>query len=178
MDWCGPSRPSTSYIAPVQSDPMISTSRNPHSDIQRFFQDFRLPDYTLDSFSRRLLDVVSSTTFSSDDVQTELCHAITRLIIPAYVFKILFLKLFCLLNSKFWLTFLFVYRLFDIYKPGVCHFIDRKASLGNASPPLDASHPAYEVIRGDTQWLRSNFLWVYYIYLLNFGSNYFFLFYQ
>ena len=36
MDWCRPLRPSTSYIAPVQSDPMISTSRNPYSDIQRF----------------------------------------------------------------------------------------------------------------------------------------------
>ena len=104
MDWCGPSRPSTSYTTPVQSDPMISTSRNAHSDIQRFFQDFRLPDYTLDNFSGRLLDVVSSTTFSSGNVQTELCHAITRLITPAYVFnffKISFIKLFCLLNSKF-----------------------------------------------------------------------------
>ena len=58
MNWCGPPGPSTSYIAPVQSDPMISISSNPHSGIQRFFQDFRLPDYTLDSFSGRLLDVV------------------------------------------------------------------------------------------------------------------------
>ena len=39
MNWCGPSRPSSSYIAPVQSDLMISTFRNCHSDIQRFFQD-------------------------------------------------------------------------------------------------------------------------------------------
>ena len=59
MNW------STSYMAPVQSDPMICICSNPHSGIQRFFQDFRLPDYTLDSFLRRLLDVVSSTTFSS-----------------------------------------------------------------------------------------------------------------
>ena len=88
MDWCGPSRPSTFHIAAVQSDPMISTSRNHHSDIQRFFQDFRVPDYTLNSFSGRLLDVVSSTTFSNVDVQTELCHAITRLIIPACVSKL------------------------------------------------------------------------------------------
>ena len=58
MNWCGPSRPSSSYIAPVQSDLMISTSRNHHSDIQRFFQDFRVPDYTLESFSGRILDVV------------------------------------------------------------------------------------------------------------------------
>ena len=87
MDWCGPSRPSSSYIAPVQSNPMISTSRNHHSDVQRFFQDFRVPDYTLESFSGRVLDVVSNTTFSNGDVQTELHHAITRLIIPAYVSK-------------------------------------------------------------------------------------------
>ena len=87
MDWCGPLRPSTSYIAPVQSDPMISTSRNPYSDIQRFYQDFRLPNYTLDTFSGRLFDVISSTTFTSGDVQTELHHAITRLIVSACVFK-------------------------------------------------------------------------------------------
>ena len=54
--------------------------------------------------------------------------------------------------------FPFIYRLFDIYQPGVCHFIDHEASLGNASPPLDASHPACEIIREDTQQLRSNFL--------------------
>ena len=75
MDWCGPSGPSTSYMAPIQSNPMTYTSSNHHSGIQRFFQDFRLPDYTLDSFSGRLLDVVSSTTFSSGDVQAELRHA-------------------------------------------------------------------------------------------------------
>ena len=87
MHWCGPPQPTTSYMAPVQSDPMISISSSPHSSIQRFFQDFRLPDYTLDSFSGRLLDVVSSTNFSSGDVQAELCHAITRLIVSACVFK-------------------------------------------------------------------------------------------
>ena len=43
MDWYGPTGPSTSYMAPIQSDPMILTSRNPHSDIQRFYQDFGLP---------------------------------------------------------------------------------------------------------------------------------------
>ena len=78
MNWCGPPGPSTSYMAPVQSDPMILISSNPQSGIQRFFQDFRLPDYTLDSFSGRLLDVVSSTTFFSSNVQTELHHVITR----------------------------------------------------------------------------------------------------
>ena len=87
MDWCGPSRPSTSYITPVQSDPIISTSRNPYSNIQRFYQDFRLPNYTLDTFSGRLFDVVSSTTFTSGGVQTELCYTITRLIVSVCVFK-------------------------------------------------------------------------------------------
>ena len=87
MDWCGPLGPSTSYMAPVQSDLMISTSSNSHSGIQRFCQDFRLPDYTLDNFSGRLLDVVSSTTFSSGNIQTELCHAITRLTVSGCVFR-------------------------------------------------------------------------------------------
>ena len=64
MDWCRPSRPRTSYIAPVQSDPMISMSRNPYFNIQRFYQDFRLPNYTLDTFSGRPFDVISSTTFT------------------------------------------------------------------------------------------------------------------
>ena len=62
---------------------------------------------------------------------------------------------------KFWILIVispFVYRLFDIYEPGVCHFIDCEASLGNLSPLLDPSHPACEIIREDTQWLRSNFL--------------------
>ena len=79
IDWCGPSRPSTSYMVSTQSNLMTSTSSNSLSGVQRFFQEFRLPDYTLDSFSGRLLDVVSSTTFSSGDVQVELRHAITRL---------------------------------------------------------------------------------------------------
>ena len=74
MDWYGPLGPSTSYIAPVQSDPMISISRNTHSDIQRFYQDFRLPNYSSDTFSGRLFDVVSSITFVSSNVQTELHH--------------------------------------------------------------------------------------------------------
>ena len=79
IDWYGPSRPSTSYMVSTQSNLMTSTSSNSLSGVQRFFQEFRLPDYTLDSFSGRLLDVVSSTTFSSGDVQVELHHAITRL---------------------------------------------------------------------------------------------------
>ena len=81
IDWYGPSRPSTSYMVSTQSNLMNSNSSNSQSGVQRFFQEFRLPDYTLDSFSGRLLDVVSSTTFSSDDVQVELHHAITRLMV-------------------------------------------------------------------------------------------------
>ena len=86
IDWYGPSRPSTSYRVPAQSNFMISTSSNPQSGIQRFFQEFKLPDYTLDSFSGRLLDVVLSMTFSSGDVQAELHHPITRLMVFACVF--------------------------------------------------------------------------------------------
>ena len=84
IDWYGPSGPSTPYMVSTQSDFMTSTSSNP--SVQRFFQEFRLPDYTLDSFSGRLLDVVSNTTFSSGDVQAELHHAITRLMVFACVF--------------------------------------------------------------------------------------------
>ena len=81
IDWYGPSRPSSLYMVPAQSNYMTSTSSNPQSGVHRFFQEFRLPDYTLDSFSGRLLDVVSSMTFSSGDVQAELCHAVTRLMV-------------------------------------------------------------------------------------------------
>ena len=85
LDWYGPSGPSTLYMVPVQSDFKISTSSNPQSSVKRFFQEFRLPDYTLDIFSGRLLDVVSNMTFSSGDVQAELHHAITRLMVFACV---------------------------------------------------------------------------------------------
>ena len=50
IDWYGPSRPSTSYMVSTQSNLMTSTSSNSQSGVQRFFQEFRLPDYTLDSF--------------------------------------------------------------------------------------------------------------------------------
>ena len=90
MDWCGPSRPSIPYTAPIQSDPTIPISRNSHSDIQRFYQDFRLPNYSLDTFFWRLFDVVSTTSFTTGDVQTELHQAITRLIDFVYVFKFWF----------------------------------------------------------------------------------------
>ena len=95
LDWYRPSGPSTSYMVPTQSNFMTSTSSNPWSGVQRFFQEFRLPDYTLGSFSGRLLDVVSSMTFSSGDVQAELCHAITRLMAFACIFESL---IFILLN--------------------------------------------------------------------------------
>ena len=90
IDWYGPSGSSTSHIVSTQSNPMASTSSNFQSDVQRFFEEFRLPDYTLDSFSGRLLDVVSSTTFSSGDVQVELHHAITRLIVFVFIYIISF----------------------------------------------------------------------------------------
>ena len=51
-----------------------------------------------------------------------------------------------------------MYRLFDVYEPGMCHFVDREANFSNILPPLDVCHPAYEVIRGDRQCLKSNFL--------------------
>ena len=57
-----------------------------------------------------------------------------------------------------------MYRLFDIYEPGICHFIDREASLSNASCPLDTPHLAHKV-RRDIQHLKSNFLLVSYVYL-------------
>ena len=81
IDWYGPSMPSTLYMVSTQSNPMTSTSSNSQSGVQRFFEEFRLPDYTLDSFSGKLLDVVSNMTFSSGDVQVELRHAITRLMV-------------------------------------------------------------------------------------------------
>ena len=81
IDWYGPSGSSFSYTDSTQFNPMTSTSSNPQYGVQRFFEEFRLPDYTLDSFSGRLLDVVANTAFSSDNVQVELRHAITRLLI-------------------------------------------------------------------------------------------------
>ena len=101
IDWYGPSRPSTLYMVSNQSNFMTSTSSNSQSGVQRFFQEFRLPDYTLDSFSERLLHVVSSTTFFSGDVQAELHHAITRLMVFCRCilnFNV-FMKLFFFLDS-------------------------------------------------------------------------------
>ena len=68
IDWYGPSGSSSSFIDSTQSNPMTSTSSNPQYGVQRFFEEFRLPDYTLDSFS----------------------HAITRLLIFVYLYIINF----------------------------------------------------------------------------------------
>ena len=86
IDWYGPSRSSSSYIDSIQSNPMTSTSSNSQYGVQRFFEEFNLPDYTLDSFSGRLLDVVANTAFSSGNVQVELRHAITRLLVFFFEF--------------------------------------------------------------------------------------------
>ena len=99
------------------------------------------------------LDVVSSMTFSSGDVQAELHHAITRLMV--FCMCILNFNLFCqtILYLGFWMLFVIffcIYRLFDIYEPGMCHFIDHKANLNNALPSVECFFiPTYEVIRGD-----------------------------
>ena len=81
IDWYGPSGSSSSYIDSTQFNPMTSSSSNSQYGVQRFFKEFNLPDYTLDSFSGRLLDVVANTAFSSGNVQVELRHAITRLLV-------------------------------------------------------------------------------------------------
>ena len=91
--------------------PTVPTGRDPLPGIQRFYQDFRLPNYPLDIFSGRLFDVVSCTTFVTSDTQTEPHCAITRLIffflfINVYIyiylgFNFLFCKICYLLNSDF-----------------------------------------------------------------------------
>ena len=167
IDWYGPSGPSTLYMVSTQSNPMTSTSGNSLYGVQRFFQEFRLPDFTLDSFSGRLLDVVSSTTFSSGDVQVELRHAITRLMaFCIYILQILdhlILSYFILgpqilsviLSLSFFLN---MFRLFDILEPGMCHFIDRETGLSRTLPSTDAFHLGYEIVRGDRQHLKKQLL--------------------
>ena len=102
MDWGGTSGPSTSYTAPVPSGPTVPTSRDPLPNIQRLYQEFRLPNYSLDTFSGRLFDVVSSTTFVTVNVQTELHCAITRLIL-FYIYIYMSFDFSCksMLSSKF-----------------------------------------------------------------------------
>ena len=53
---------------------------------------------------------------------------------------------------------MYIFRLFDILEPGMCHFIDREADLSRTLPLTDAYHLYYEIIRGDRQHLKSNFL--------------------
>ena len=53
IDWYGSFMPSTSYMVSTQSNPMTFTSGNFQSGVQRFFEEFRLPDYTLDSFLQK-----------------------------------------------------------------------------------------------------------------------------
>ena len=102
----GPQGPVTSYMVSTQSNFMTSTSSNSQSGVQRFFQEFRLPDYTLDSFSGRLLDVVSSMTFSSGDIQAELHHAITE--VNGFLYMYLKLK-----GLKFHSVFGFLNCIYD-----------------------------------------------------------------
>ena len=92
-------------MVPTQPDFMTSTSSNPQSGVQILSRIQKLLDYTLDSFSGRLLDVVSSTTFSSDDVQAELHHAITRLMVFTCVFETLipFIRLFYFWVPEFYM---------------------------------------------------------------------------
>ena len=54
--------------------------------------------------------------------------------------------------------YLYIFRLFDILEPGMCHFIEREADLSRTLPSTDAFHLCYEIIRGDRQRLKSNFL--------------------
>ena len=77
----------------------------------------------------------------------------------------MYLKLYSLLLDysvfgflNFICDFFCTYRLFDILEPGMCHFIDCKADLSSALPSIDAFHLCYEIIRGDRQHLKSNFL--------------------
>ena len=103
MDWCGPLGPSTSYTTPVSSGPTVPTGGDPLPSIQRFYQNSRLPNYPLDTFSGRLFDVVSSTTFVTGNTQTELHCAITRLIyVVIYIWVLIFPVRICyLLSSNF-----------------------------------------------------------------------------
>ena len=101
MDWCGPPGPRTSYTAPILSGPTVPTSRDPLPSIQRFYQDFRLPNYPLDTFSGRLFNVVSSTTFVTGNIKTELHHAITRLLYIFYIYMSFDFSCKSMLSFKF-----------------------------------------------------------------------------
>ena len=53
---------------------------------------------------------------------------------------------------------MYIFGLFDILEPGMCHLIDCEADLSRSLPLTDAYHLGYETIRGDRQCLKSNFL--------------------
>ena len=53
---------------------------------------------------------------------------------------------------------MYIFRLFDILEPGMCHFIDREADLSRSLPSIDAYHLGYEIIRGDRQRFKEQFL--------------------
>ena len=64
-----------------------------------------------------------------------------------------------MLGSQFLsMIYVYIFRLFDILEPGMCHFIDREADLSRILPSTDAFHLCYKIIRGDRQCLKSNFL--------------------
>ena len=78
--------PSISYTAPVPSGPTVTTIRDPSPGIQRFYQDFKFPNYPLDTFSGKLFDVTLSTVFVAGDTQAQLHHVITRLFFSYYLY--------------------------------------------------------------------------------------------
>ena len=78
--------PSISYAAPVPLGLTVSTIRDPSPGVQRFYQDFKLPNYPLDTFSGKLFDVTSSTVFVAGDTQAQLHHAISRLFFLYYLY--------------------------------------------------------------------------------------------
>ena len=86
MDWCRPLGPSISYTDPVPSGPTVSTSRDPSPGIQIFYQDFKLPNYLLDTFSGKFFDVALSAAFVTGNTQAQLHHAITRLYIFCFIY--------------------------------------------------------------------------------------------
>ena len=53
---------------------------------------------------------------------------------------------------------MYIFRLFDILEPGMCHLIDRKADSSRSLPSTDAYHLGYETIRGDRQRLKEQLL--------------------
>ena len=106
IDWYGPLRPSTSYMVPAQSNYMTSTSSNPQSGVQR--NSFKNLGYQIIHWTVSLggfLMLFSSMTFSSGDVQAELHHAITRLMVFTCVFETLisFVRLFCIWVFEFFI---------------------------------------------------------------------------